>query len=57
MMQDEHSQHAEKPAVTKYGPRTRYESGEAESDDAGSTKNFPTTFVPMRELEDSQAEM
>jgi hypothetical protein len=43
---------------TKYGPFTRYEGGtgaDPESNEAAGTKNFPSTFIPMTELEESPA--
>lgn len=45
----------EKPG-TRYAAATRYEidtSGDLESNGTGSVKNFPRTFIPMDELEES----
>jgi hypothetical protein len=50
------TQNSDENPGTKYLYITRYEvetSGDLESNGAGSIKNFPRTFIPMKELEES----
>lgn len=55
-MRDARPQRFDEEPGTKYGPFTRYdlESAEDASDDTTATvKNFPTSFIPMKELGDA----